>query len=373
MRMVLWLILREAPLPRLVFGVLGAMAELQTLLIHEAVGETRAVVLDSQGRAAGLFYDRIAEHGERLRWGQTAPGRIAKLAQSDGGAFIQLDGGHEGFLAGQDMAGVVEGARGLYRVVAEARADKLAKLKAASEEVSASPLALWKESLPGAESLTVSTGPDAAQQVDEAFEDALAITAPVPRGGRLRISPTPALVAIDVDTAGRVDKGRASARARAVNLAAAEEAARQIALRGHGGPVVLDCIAPLARRDGPDIKARFVQTFRALSGARVECLAPSPFGLMEAVLEWRTRPLSEACIRPDGEMTGLAIALKGLRELEREAAANPAARLRLGLPDAGHAAFDVHRDVYQRALIDRFGARIEIVRSTRSKIEVSEI
>lgn len=343
------------------------------LLTHEAVGETRALALDGAGRAVSLFHDRWAERETRLRWGQVLAGNIRKLSPADGGAFITLEGGQEGFLAQRDLTGLVEGEAGLWRVVAEARADKLAKLaKADTKETSAhSPLERWQASLPDADALVLERSPEATLMISDAFDDALNPIAPLAGGGRLQITPTPALVAIDVDTLGRQDKGRASLRAHCVGLVAAEELARQAALRGLGGALVLDCIAPLARRDGPDLKKRFLETFRGLSTRRAECLAPSPFGLMEIVLEWRARPLHEAYIDVSGRDLPLASLLDGLRRVEREAKANPSARLSLGLPKLAFEAFVSQRKMYETGLIDRFGARIEIAQTPREKIEVS--
>jgi len=345
------------------------------LCLHEAVGETRAAALDQHGRAVGLFHDRWAERGQRLRWGQVLEGVIRKLSAHDGGAFIRLENGAEGLLASRDLTGLVEGAKGYWRVKAEARRGKLAKLEAAGVRSSQEQSALdhWKDSLPGAGDLSFETGDEAAQIIQEAFDDGLAGQVPLRGGGRLQISPTPALVAIDVDTLGRQDKGRASARAKAVGLIAAEELARQAALRGLGGALVLDCISPLARRDGPELKQRFVQTFRACSGRRVECLPPSPFGLMEAVLEWRAQPLHEAYFEADGKPVALADLLAGLRRVESEAKADGAARLRLGLPRSAFEAFLAHRKIYELGLIDRFGGRIEIIQSNREAIEVASL
>jgi len=293
------------------------------IYLHEAIGETRAAALDRHGRAVGLFHDRWAERGVRLRWGQVLQGTINKLSPHDGGAFIRLENGQEGFLAGRDLTGLVEGAKRLWRVTAEARRGKLAKLASVADQETAPEderaLDMWKASLPGANELAFETGDEAPQIISDAFEDALNSVAPLQGGGRLQITPTPALVAIDVDTLGRNDKGRASARAKAVGLVAAEEAARQAAVRGLGGALVLDCISPLARRDGPELKQRFVQTFRACSGRRVECLLPSPFGLMESVLEWRMQPLHEAYFEAEGNPLALAELLEGLRRVEGEA------------------------------------------------------
>lgn len=341
-----------------------------TVLVHEAVGETRAAAIDDRGQVVGLFFDRWAEQATRLRWGQTVSGTVARCSPENGGIFITLEGGHEGFLSTRDRTGWVEGATSLYRVVAEARRGKLTKVAIADEPVSLSPFQLWQSSLPGAISKT-DRSIEAAQTIDAAFEDALNPIAVLSGGGRLQITPTPALIAVDVDTVGRKDKGRASTRARAVNMDAAGELARQVAIRSLGGAIVLDCIAPLARRDGSEVKARFLETFRAISTRRAECLAPSPFGLMEAVLEHRVQPLHETCQNARGEDLPIAKLLAGLRQLEREAIANRSASLTLALPSGALAAYKTHETLYRDALVARFGARLKVSESPKDVIEVS--
>lgn len=342
----------------------------EKILIHEAIGETRAIALAKNGRPVALFQDRWAEADARPKWGQTLAGRIAKLAPESGGAFVALENGVEAFLAVRDLTGHVEGARGLYRVVAEARSGKLPRVARTDTPVTMSPINIWKESLRSAQNVQPLKGSEYADTVDEAFENALNPIATIDGGGILQFSQTPALLAVDVDTAGRVDRGRASARAKSVNIAAAEELAYQLALRGAGGTVVLDCIAPLSRRDGPAVKSAFLNTFRAISTSRAECLNPSPFGLMELVIERRAQPVWDAFHDEDGQRCALSVMLEGLRRVEAEAVMNPAAQLSLDLPAASFAAFETHHELYETALSERFGARIRVRQSEHKKLEV---
>ena len=342
------------------------------LLLHEAIGETRAIALDAIGRPVASFFDRWADADTRLRWGTVSDGIIRKLSKADGGAFIGLDAGGEGFFPVRDMGGLVEGARGKWMVAAEARRDKLAKLAEATpiDVKAATPIERWQASLPGADALEFDTSPEAARRIEEAFDDALSPNPVLPGGGRLQITPTPALVAVDVDTAGRSEKGRASERARAVNLAAVEELARQAGLRNLGGALVVDCIGPIARRDSPDIKVRFDETFARVNQRRAESLKPSRFGLMEIVLERRWQPLHEAYFDKKGALLPLAVLLWALRDVERAATANRADRLALHLPAAGFSAFKLHRNDYDKALKERYGSRIEVVETSRDKPDV---
>lgn len=356
----------------------------ERLLLYEAIGETRAIAVDAHGRAAALYHDRWADHETRLRWGEVHSGVIRKLSRHDGGAFIVLEGGQEGFFAQRELAGLVEGQRAYWRIKAEARDSKLATLslleanqvdqeKIGIRLTGKEGFAHWLDQFPGRGQLRVESSKAANEQIDAAFDAALAPIAPLPGGGRLQISPTPALVAVDVDTLGRRDKGRATARARNVGCLAAEELARQAVLRKLGGPIVLDCIGPLARRDGPALKESFLKAFASLSSRRANCLPPSPFGLMEMVLEWRWQPLREAYFMPDGQARPLAALLDGFRQVEREAQARPADRLSLNLPLRAYKAFLAHRKIYEKALIDRLGGRIEVIKSDRDYVEVTRL
>jgi len=69
----------------------------------------------------------------------------------------------------------------------------------------------------------------------------------------------------------------------------------------------------------------------------------------------------------------LALLLDGLRQIEREALANPSRQLSLGLPNLAFVEFAAHRKMYETALIERFGARIQIVQTSREKIETSSL
>lgn len=346
------------------------------ILVHDAIGELRAVACDSEDKPVALFHDRWCERNIRARLGQVYEGHIRKCAQMDGGAFITLSQGEEGFLARRDLTGLVEGAAAIFQVAAEARPDKLAKLvevETLPEEGPGSSFNLWRASLPGGIDAVINNSPDVVSQIAHVFEDALSPVVPLAGGGRLQITPTPALIAIDVDTIGRKDKGRATARARAVNRDAAEVLARQASLRNLGGALVLDCIAPIARQDRPLIKAKFLDTFRQISTRRAESLAPSPFGLMEVVLERGAIPIHEACLDANGVLTPLSQMLEGMRKVEQEAFARRGVQLCLSLPDRGYEAFLANRNLYQDALNKRFGNRINVVLGARDKIEVEHL
>ena len=83
----------------------------------------------------------------------------------------------------------------------------------------------------------------------------------LPGGARASIHPTPALVAIDMDTGGATAERRPSQAAQmAANLLALPEVARQIRLRNLSGAVVVDVavvfLAPVHPPNPPLIPKR---------------------------------------------------------------------------------------------------------------------
>lgn len=334
-----------------------------------AIGERWALALDEAGRPVRQLWERWTDR--HVRFGDKRDAHIVSVAPQQGGAFLELAGGEPAFLSTQDAASLVEGSRLTVSVFAEARQGKLARVIADGVAGTGSLFERWTASLPKGD---YARHDDASPHL---WADALALAAepvvPLPGGGRLQVSPTPALVAVDVDTAGRVDKGRASDRAIAINLDAARTLARVVAFRDLGGLVVLDCIGPLSREGGAKVRTAFLDTFRSLSVRRVQCLAPSPFGLMEISLAWQAMPLHERHIGKDGEPMPDSLLLDGLRALTREAAAFPGDRLRLALPEAALKLVQGASGRYEKALADRFGARLEIAVSEREKAEVTRI
>lgn len=71
------------------------------------------------------------------------------------------------------------------------------------------------------------------------LEDLLAPWVALPSGGRINIAPTPALIAVDVDSGRDAGAGSPMETARRVNREAALEVARQLRLRGLSGLIVV--------------------------------------------------------------------------------------------------------------------------------------
>lgn len=343
--------------------------EIDRLCFNEAIGETRAVAF-AGARPVALHTQPLALAGTPHP-GEVIQARLGARAPGGEGWFVRLETGVDAFLR-KCPDGLSEGAAFPVEIASQARRDKLARVRPAPSVVPAplSPVEAWRARLPGASGLAFETGRGARDAIAAAFDEALSPSVTLPGGGRLTLTRTPALTAIDIDTAGRADRGRPGARAQAVNLAAVEETARQLSLRGLGGLVVIDCIAPLPRAFGNELKSTFLQHFRAVSTRRAEALAPSPFGLMEISLAWGERPVDEIFLERDGLPSPLGQLLNGLARLEREADTRRTDRLVLELPVSALALFDAPGAPYAERLDARYGQRITVRASPRDTIEV---
>lgn len=339
------------------------------ILIERLASQTRAVAMDGDQPVA-LFIDSPLL-GSHAFHGEPVEARLVRSDQAQGGAFFVLASGEEAFFRGNLPDGLSEGGKVTARIAAAARRGKLARLNL-PKSATAAPrprLDAWRSRLPSADNAQIEEIQRPGPEITAAFEDALAATVSLPGGGVLRLAETPALTAIDIDTSGRVQSGSDSARARAVNLIAAETAARQLALSRLGGLIVLDCLAPIAKPVGAEIKARFLDTFRSLDERKAAALAPSPFGLMELSLAWRETPFAHFFQDEHGATSPLGAALDGLRQLEAEARARPADRLVLGLPARALDRARTTPDLMSR-LDATYGARLGLAQSKTDSFQV---
>jgi Ribonuclease G/E len=341
------------------------------ILREVAIGETRRVAFDQAGRAIALRTDRWSDTAIRPHIGDIVAARLRAIHPTQGGGFVDLAGGAEAFVRLREGHGFTEGQSISVQIVSQARQGKLARAEPAPfEPTTQSPAMRWQAGLPGATHLTQEDVLPGHPDIESAFDEATSETITLPGGGALRIQPTAALVAIDLDTSGRNDSGRAAARALRINTDATRELARQISLRNLGGAIVLDCVSPINREAGLKLRDSFLSAFADLSQRHAKALAPSVFGLMEASIAWGETPISDRLLDRHGEPTDETLCLEGLRHLQREARARPMARLTLTLP---WRAFDWMTSSgldLQARLDETFGARLTILSSDKTKPEV---
>jgi Ribonuclease G/E len=332
------------------------------------VGETRGVVtLD--GRPERLLIARDDDPpGQAL--GAEVIGRVRKVERQLALAFIDLGGGPDGVLnLRPDMERLVEGQAVAVEIRAESRAGKGAALRLIGPADGAprvvTPAPSVEAELAGVSRHPIVTGGTARAMADNAEAEALEQVFPLPGGGSLAIERTRALVAVDVDVG---DRGGSDAKrvTRAANFAALIAAARLLRLKGEGGLVVID----LAGRghDGP----AFVSAARTAFGPDNPGVALgqiSRFGTLELTVPRRRRSVAERLLGADGRPTPATLALRLVRAVEREAAADPGARLAIAAaPDVAAAATS-----YMKTLTDRFGARLDLAADPARAPEAFEV
>ena len=290
------------------------------------VGETRGVVtLD--GRPERLLIQRDGDAACQAL-GAVVVGRVRKLERQLALAFVELGDGPEGVLnLRPDMARITEGQAVRVEIRAEARGGKGAQLRLAGEAEGAPRLLEAAPDiaaeLAAATRHPVKTGAEARAMADAAEAEALEQVFALPGGGSVAVERTRALAAVDVDVGERAG-GDAKRATRAANLAALATAARVLRLKGEGGLVVVD----LAGRghDGPALLAAARAAF-APDNPGVAFGPISRFGTLELTVPRRRRSIAERLLDADGRATSLTLALRLVRALEREALADPGARV----------------------------------------------
>lgn len=168
--------------------------------------------------------------------------------------------------------------------------------------------------------------------VEDALEAALAPRWTLPSGGVVQISETPALTAIDIDTAAGGDVAR-------VNQEAVAVLPRLVRLRSLCGQIVIDFAAP-ARKSSAE-KQRCANALAVALRADpvpARVLGVTAGGLVEVRRDRQGIPLSDLLQGPlrRGDHPE-ALALAGLRAVERAVRHTPALRPRLILAEAAAA------------------------------------
>ena len=201
--------------------------------------------------------------------------------------------------------------------------------------------------------------------LDAAVEALLMPEVTLPDGGRLRIEPVTTLTAIDVDSGGADPGGGSDHRARAANLAAVPEIARQIRLRGLSGLIVVDFLG-LESKAARAAVTTALQDALAADPEETEVAAMRPSGLVE-IARQRLRPaLHEIMTVPCGLGGGgrvksaVSVAHEALRTVAAAARATPAPAWRLVAAPAVVAALRGVAAPARAALDTRLGAPLAL-------------
>jgi ribonuclease G len=312
-----------------------AAAMKREILVSAAPGEHRIALLES-GRAAEF---RIHRPHSPDGVGDLVLARILTHAAPLAGSFCALPEGATGFLPDSEAKHLEKSARseGMLlplRITRAAQGSKGPRLTARVTEEEArlngtAPALLWRAPHPAARLATrhqakirtdslalaaslralYSATPVFDDAVETAFEEACSTTVALPGGASISIHPTPALVAIDIDS---------GPLGPAVNAAALDEVARQIRLRDLAGAILIDAAGLTAKQ-----RAALVPAFAAALDPLARLIGLTGLGLIEVQRARIHPPLHEVMAGP------LALALTALREAAREARHRPGARLTL--------------------------------------------
>lgn len=204
-----------------------------------------------------------------------------------------------------------------------------------------------------------------AEGLEAEVEALLAPRAALPGGGFLLIEPGQTLTAIDVNAGRSEGRGGPAAQAKAVNLAAVPEIARQLRLRALSGLIVVDF---LEMKSADDRKAVAAVLRQAVAGDPEPCqvFGLSPSGLLEMTRRRGRPPLHELLCRPCGlagsgrEKTPETLAYEALRHAAAAALGKAVAGITLRVAPATAAALAGPQAAALAAVEQRLGRRIAV-------------
>ena len=292
-----------------------------------AIGETRqALVRD--GRPIMLHVSRWSDTGRRAQWGEAYVARVRAVDARRRGAFLDMGLGDAFGFARTDAQGrvrtrggpvaLVEGQAVIAHVSREGARGKGPVVELVALAAQAAVLGRTQRHHSSEDADAAGPADEVTREMlDALVEDSLGAIAAIPGGGVLTIEPTAALVAIDVDSASRRGPSDPERFACELNLAAAEEAARQLRLRGLGGIVAIDFVS-MRDRGNQAAVASAVKAAVADDPWGVTVAPMSRFGVVELSRGQLRAPLAEVLCDAGGRPTAETVALCALRGIERE-------------------------------------------------------
>lgn len=153
-----------------------------------------------------------------------------------------------------------------------------------------------------------------AMGAEAALEAALAPVVPLPSGGRMIVSETPALTAIDIDTGAARGDGAGQRLAAQTNREAVKALGRELRLRNLSGQILIDFLAMKGKKDRHEILSLLRG---AISADPVEghILGYTALGLVEMTRRRRGPSLAALLTQPGGRMPSAeTAALAALRQ-----------------------------------------------------------
>jgi Ribonuclease G/E len=315
-----------------------------TLRVACSPGEARIAVFEAgELLDFGLWTPGFSDH-----FGDVFSGRVAALAPALGGAFVDLGLAEAGFLPVRDTeAPLTEGEMLRVRVTRCGMGGKGPRLTRIADTgmsppktvglISAGPsplenmAAVWSGPILVDSPVFAARIPASlrdrvrmvAQAWDDGVQDAVAALCEpevrLPGGMTASITPTPALVAIDMDTAAASGgRGMKQTAQFALNRDALPALVRQICLRNLSGAILIDP-AGLSTRKRQALKD-VVDRALELDPLRARCLGVTALGFIEIVRARTHAPLHERLLAPHGR------AMAALRAVTGACVGQPSAR-----------------------------------------------
>jgi Ribonuclease G/E len=304
------------------------MSEPLETWIDAAIGETREALVN-RGKPIALRVMRASDEGRRARWGELYCARVRDIDRRRRGAFLDLGlRDQQGFLPlgedgrvrmRKDRVALTEGQGVIVSVTREVARGKnpVLDLQEVGHDGEA-PRRIAQHECDEELALAKPADAQTRAKLDALIEDSLARTAPILGGGGLTIEPTAALVAIDVDAGSRAGSDDPERFALDLNIAAAQEAARQIRLRNLAGLIAIDFVSMRAKSHQKQLEDGVRVAF-AGDPWSVQFGGLSRFGVFDLARAQLRTPLHEQMRDPDGRLSAETVALMALRAVEREA------------------------------------------------------
>jgi len=322
-------------------------------VIENCIGETRAAIYE--GRKLVELYVRRESDANKPRQGDIFAGRVTKIDQSMGGAFIDIGTEHNGlvkFTNSPNAPRFTEGQMAEFEVSKATEIGKGPVLKYKQASKVDKPAKLSGDDL----KTTIANrfnGIEFAEAAVSVIDDATETELAIKGGGTICIERTRALVAIDVD------KGTAVSSFD-VCMAALPMIANELRLRGLGGLIVIDLPNLRQPRQRNTVFKAAERAFKD-DPNNVKLAPLSRFGCLELTRYKPQLSLDEVLNNRIGSPTTETIALRSLRQLEREGRANPGAKLTITVR---HHIFKWLEDSgldWKTRLTNRIGARFEVI------------
>jgi ribonuclease G len=223
-----------------------------------------------------------------------------------------------------------------------------------------------RKAMPGAEASIELTGRDLFDRYG--LEDEIAALfepkIDLPSGGWITIETTEALTAVDVNSGRFIQSGGLEETSLAVNLEAAAEIGRQLRLRGIGGLIVVDFIH-LGQGNHAERVLDALRLSLSFDRAPVQVSPMTEFGIVAITRKRLREPLARQASLPCAACHGRGRAysaegraLAALRQVEREAAANPGVELVVRVAPDMKAWLDWHAEAVTSGLMRRGAGRV---------------